>query len=149
MRSARALRDSWDGWLLSCQFRGPFESLDSTGVRKDSARLAGHGVRSQANQCRTATCSCRDLSPVTCYLPSKAKRQGRPPAASPNTECWALFPFVDGFLEFVSRSEFCNAASGNFDRRSGLWVPAIASLALRDGERTESDQGYPVPFLEG
>ena len=39
--------------------------------------------------------------------------------------------------------------SGDLDGRARLRVPAIASLALRDGERSESDQRYPVTFFEG
>src|SRR5882757_423474 len=82
-------------------------------------------------------------------LLQKAKRQDRPPAVCDERNCGALFPFIDCFLEFVSRCEFCDTASGDLYGRSCLRVPAIASLALGDGECSESDQGYPVPFFEG
>src|SRR5258708_1132758 len=64
-------------------------------------------------------------------------------------ELRGLLAFVDSFLEFVPGCEFGDSTGGDFNGRSGLRVPAVACLALRDGERTESDQGYPVPFFEG
>src|SRR5258706_3230725 len=127
--------------------KSPFESLDSTGVKKDSARQEGQVAAGRWQEALTPLIV---LLAANCSLPApKAKRQDRPPAVCDLRNCGALFPFIDCFLEFVSRCEFCDTASGDLDGRSCLRVPAIASLALGDGECSESDQGYPVPFFEG
>src|SRR5271157_2938534 len=81
----------------------------------------------------------------------KAKRQGRPPAVWLVSKMSGapLLTFVDYLLEFVSGSEFGDSTSSNLDGGTRLRVSAIAGLALRDGKRAESNQGYPVPFSKG
>jgi hypothetical protein len=64
-------------------------------------------------------------------------------------ESSCLFAFVDNLLEFVSGGEFRYSAGSNLNSGSGLRVPTIAGLALRNAKGSESDQGDSVPPSEG
>src|ERR1019366_3675827 len=80
----------------------------------------------------------------------KTKAAGRTRCRSPACKnSGALLAFVDHFLEFVPGSEFGDSTSSDLDGGTRLRVSAIAGLTLRDGERAESDQGYPVTFSKG
>src|ERR1700674_1711266 len=81
-----------------------FQTFDSTGVRKDSARKQVSGVRSQENPLRRKP---RDLTPKTCEL--KAKRQDRPPAVS--LSCKKSGPYLPLLTTFLSSFPGVNLAT--------------------------------------
>src|SRR5208282_1470221 len=99
------------------------------------------GVRSQEDS------RLRTLTPETL----KSKTAGPTPCRLACIQnVWGpLLTFIDHFLEFVSGSEFGDSTSSDLDGGTRLRVSAIAGLALRDGKRAESNQGYPVPFSKG
>ena len=86
--------------------------------------------------------------PEGCQTGVEKKRQGRPPAVPNLDEMGCLLALVYDFLEFDARSKFGNSAGSDLDGRSRLRVPAIAGLALRDGKRAETNQGYPISLAK-
>jgi hypothetical protein len=118
------------------------QSLDSTRVRKDSARA---GQRSAVSLQLTAPS----------FESQEAERSGDDESTNQNfhkknngradplpfviQKIWPLFSFIDYLLEFVTGSEFRDSAGSNFDCGTRLWVPAIAGFSLRDGKRAESN----------
>src|SRR6185312_11465580 len=69
--------------------------------------------------------------------------------ARPTLGWWQLLLAArNRFLQFNPGRELGHATRGNLDQRTGLRVAAIARLALRDVEGSESDDGDPLAFLQ-
>ena len=62
---------------------------------------------------------------------------------------WPLFCAIYGLSELRSWGKLCHSPGGDLDGRARLGIASVAGFSLGDREGAETNQGNPIPSLQG
>src|SRR6516164_5527590 len=76
------------------------------------------------------------------------KKAGSHPCRIP-AKILPLFRAIYCFSELRSWGKLCDSPGGDLDGRTRLWIASVAGFPLGDREGAETNQGNPIPSLQG